>query len=218
MQILIAYASCTGATQKIAEHISERLTNTATTPPITIVLHSVASPNPTNPFKSTPESYHDIDLEPFNAIIIGSAIHGQKWMPEADRLVAKVQKEAGGGAGGKSGGKGKLVFAFSVGVPNAMPLGMGGMLGRAEEKKLNTELREKLGEALRGHRMFNGVWTREMFGKVALARVWTVLWGCLGGKFGDFTDLEAVDAWVDGVVLAELFRKGDVSRGEAAGL
>jgi menaquinone-dependent protoporphyrinogen oxidase len=208
MQILIAYASCTGATRKIAEHISERLTTTPATPHITTVLHSVSSPNPTDLFESTPESYNDIALEPFDAIIIGSAIHAQKWMPEAERLVAKVQKEAGGGAGGKGNGTGKPVFAFSVGVPNAMPLGIGGMLGRAEDKKLDAELRGKLGGALRGHRLFNGVWTKEMLGRGALARVWTGLWGCLGGKFGEFTDLGVVDAWVDGVVLTELGKGG----------
>lgn len=125
-------------------------------------------------------------------------------MPEAARLVTKVQKELGGGEGERETGKSKPVFAFSIGVPSAMPLGIGGMLGRSEDKNLNTELRGKLGDALRGHKLFNGVWTREMLGKGALARVWTGLWGLFGGKFGDFTDFGAVDAWVEGTVLTEL--------------
>jgi menaquinone-dependent protoporphyrinogen IX oxidase len=82
MKILIAYASCTGATQKIAEHISTRLTTHSIVLPITTILHSLSSLSPKNPFKSTPESYNDIELDPFDVIIIGSAIHGQKWMPE----------------------------------------------------------------------------------------------------------------------------------------
>jgi menaquinone-dependent protoporphyrinogen oxidase len=202
MNVLVVFASCTGATQKIAEHISARLTSTSTTPPITTVVHSVSSPNPTNPFKSTPESYKDIDLEPFDAIVIGSAIHGQKWIPEAETLVSKIQKGTKGG---------KPVFAFSVGVPNAMPLGIGGMLGRSEEKKLNTELRGKLGELLKAHKLFCGVWTKEMLGKGSMNRVWTGLWGCLGGKFGEFTDLGEVERWVDDVMLSEL-KKGGAER------
>ena len=132
MQVLVAYASCTGATKKIADHISTRLTTTPISPPINTVLHSLSSTNPTDPFKPAPESYHDIDLELFDAIVIGSAIHGQKWLPEAERLVVKLQKEAARQTGGEETGTRKSVFAFSVGAPNAMPLAVGGMLGRAD--------------------------------------------------------------------------------------
>lgn len=207
MHILIAYATCTGTTQKIAEHISGRLSTRRTSLPITTVVHSVSSPKLINPSKPTPESYNDIELETFDAIIIGSAIHSQKWMPEAETLLTKVQREVS--VANVETGKSKPVFAFSVGAPNAMPLAVGGMLGRAEEKSLTLELKRKLGGVLRGHKLFYGLWTREALGKGLRARIWTGLWSCFGGKFGDFTDFGIVDAWVDEVMLTEFGMEGD---------
>jgi hypothetical protein len=55
------------------------------------------------------------------------------------------RKKLGGREGVNEMGNSKPVFAFSIGVPSAMILGIGGILGRAEDKNLNTELRGKLG-------------------------------------------------------------------------
>lgn len=132
-------------------------------------------------------------------------------MPEASTFIGKVALEiqkrantAKGAGAGAGHGHGLPVLAFSVGMPSALPLGVGGMLGRAEEKSLEKGLREQLGESLRGHVLFDGVWTREMLATGLGGRVWRCLWGCLGGKFGDFVQLERVEGWVDGVVLEEL--------------
>jgi hypothetical protein len=95
------------------------------------------------------------------------------------------QKEAGGGAGVMETGQGKPVFAFRVEVPNAMPLAIGGMLGRTEDKKLNIELRRKLRDELRRYKLFYGVWMREILVKGTLAWIWTGLWwGDMGTKCG----------------------------------
>jgi hypothetical protein len=85
-----------------------------------------------------------------------------------------------------------------------MPLGIGSILGRAEEKRLNAELKQKLGDALKVHRLFDGVWTKEILGRGAMARVWAGMWSCLGGKFGEFTNWGKIDEWVDSVVLKEV--------------
>jgi hypothetical protein len=125
------------------------------------------------------------------------------------------QKEAGGGAGVMETGQGKPVFAFRVEVPNAMPLAIGGMLGRTEDKKLNIELRRKLRDELRRYKLFYGVWMREILVKGTLAWIWTGLWWGDWGKMWRFTDFGVVDAWVDRAVLTELGKEGD-GRGSIA--
>src|SRR5271167_519641 len=93
MKILIAYATCTGATQKIAERISTRLTSSNIAPETTTVLHPVLTQNPADFWHAASVSYNDIDISPFDAIVIGSAIQGQKWLPQAEKFIAKLKNE-----------------------------------------------------------------------------------------------------------------------------
>src|SRR5450432_3068555 len=185
MKVLIAYASATGATQKIAEHITTRLTSSPTAPKITTVLHPLCQPSTTGSSQGEPASSTDIDVGSFDAMISGSAIHNGKWLPQAEEFVVKLKNEGESAkqsakaqseiAPSQTHGDGtrdaKPVFAFSVGAPSAMPLGMGKRLGRSEEKRLDAELREQLGRQLKGHKLFEGVWREDTFGKGAMSGV-----------------------------------------------
>lgn len=72
--VLIAYASLTGSAKEIAEEL-ERLFDAGGTPSEARDLNAVQ------------------DLSPYRAVIVGSAIREEGWLPEAVELVAKFQQQ-----------------------------------------------------------------------------------------------------------------------------
>ena len=67
-KILVAYASADGSTGGVAETISKALVDTNTM----VDLHRVQSA---------------INIEKYDAVVLGSAIHGGKWLPEATEFL-----------------------------------------------------------------------------------------------------------------------------------
>lgn len=72
--VLIAYASLTGSAKEIAEEL-ERLFDAGGTPSEARDLNAVQ------------------DLSPYRAVIVGSAIREEGWLPEAVEFVAKFQQQ-----------------------------------------------------------------------------------------------------------------------------
>lgn len=72
--VLIAYASLTGSAKEIAEEL-ERLFDAGGTPSEARDLHAVH------------------DLSPYRAVIVGSAIREEGWLPEAVEFVTKFQQQ-----------------------------------------------------------------------------------------------------------------------------
>jgi len=73
IKILVTYSSCTGSTADIAETIGEILSDNGAQVEVRL-MHNVK------------------DLSSYNAIVIGSAIQGAKWLPEALQFI-EMNKE-----------------------------------------------------------------------------------------------------------------------------
>jgi menaquinone-dependent protoporphyrinogen oxidase len=161
-RVLVAYATAAGSTTGIAE----RLSGTLRARGVTVACR------PAGP---------DIDLDPFDAVVLGSAVHGMAWLEPALGLLRRLEP-------------GRPVWCFSVG--GMQP---GGRLTRA---MTDSELR-RIAQAFppsftpRDHRLFGGI----------IDMRHTPLWGRLffratGGRSGDHRDWAAVEAWAEEIADA----------------
>ena len=92
MLVLVGYASAHGSTRQIAERVGSRIGRSGATVRVAPVgeLHG---------------------LEPYDAVVLGSAIHNGAWLPEATEVVrANAEVLAA-----------KPVWLFSVGMVAALP-------------------------------------------------------------------------------------------------
>ena len=65
----------------------------------------------------------------------------------------------------------------------------------AEEKKIGDWVEERVGDGMRGHKLFMGQMKMEDMGWV-----FRTLGGCCGMRTKDGRDWEAIDEWADGIV------------------
>jgi menaquinone-dependent protoporphyrinogen oxidase len=171
MTVLVAYASRHGATKDIAERITEKLAATSL---------------------NLREDDGDIDLAPFDAVVIGSAAYMFHWLPEATEFVRRHAEELAK----------KPVWLFSSG-----PLGTdevddkGRDVRAAAEAKEIPEFRDTV--MPRDHRVFFGALDTHHLGlRDGLIRTTPA-----GRKLlpeGDFRDWDEVDAYA--AQIAEALR------------
>ena len=141
-----------------------------------------------------------VDLARYDAYVIGSAIHNQAWLPQAAEFAERHHRELAD----------RPVWLFSVGVPHTLR-GVWKYLATREEARVSASLRRSLRP--RGHRLFSGVFRADhttAFGGLAFH--------LMGGRFGDYRDWDAIDAWADEIAryLAPLLGPGHrpLQRGE----
>ncbi|MFE2756977.1 flavodoxin domain-containing protein [Actinosynnema sp. NPDC059335] len=165
MRVLVAYATAEGSTAGVAERIGAVLRNAG---------HQVAV-----------RPVEGIDaIRDYDAVVLGSAVHDQQWLPAATAFLARERLALAG----------RPLWAFSVGMPDAFR-------GRPRQWVL-TEADDLLDDLLlhvepKDHRLFSGVtrpaqfawWRRPVF---RLA----------GGRYGDFRDWAAIDGWARSIVHA----------------
>jgi menaquinone-dependent protoporphyrinogen oxidase len=156
--VLVAYASEHGSTQAVAEHLGSVLANVGLDADVRCV-----------------ESVDE--LEGYDAFVLGSAVHDQKWLPAARVF---VHAHAGEWAG-------HPIWLFSVGMPGALrwPLSMFAM---AEEPKLAAQFEGVIDPV--GHHLFSGVIAADHLNKTG-----RLLFRAIGGKYGDYRDRAEIDAW-----------------------
>lgn len=153
--VLVAYASAHSSTRTIAERIGARL-------------------------GADVRSLDEVeDPEAYDAFVLGSAVHGQAWLPEATRFVRANGELLAG----------RPVWIFSVGMPGALR-GPWKLLAGKEEPKVIGAVQAALRP--RGHRLFSGVVSRDHFPPAGRLLFW--LMGC---RYGDYRDWAAVDAFAD---------------------
>ncbi len=160
MHILVTAASKHGATNEVADAIARRFEGAAFT------VDRIA-PN-------------DVDtVEPYDAVIVGSAVYILQWMPEAHDFMERFKDEL----------QAKQVWAFSVGMDGVPkhapqdPTRVGPLLTHVNCRDL--------------HR-FPGRYKPSLLSlrERSVARL-------AGVVEGDFRDWDAVDQWTDGII-AEL--------------
>lgn len=166
MKVLVGYASEHGSTREIAERIAARLR----------------------------EYGHEVDVQAmggagrpdeYAAIVLGSAIHDQRWLPAARDFVH----------GHAALLAVRPLWLFSVGLPGALR-GPWRRLAMKEKPMVIAEFRETVWP--REHRLFSGVIRPEHIS--ARGRLQFRAMGC---RYGDHRDWPAIDAWADDIA-AEL--------------
>ncbi|GAA3939020.1 flavodoxin domain-containing protein [Actinomadura viridis] len=162
MFVLVGYATAHGSTRSIAERIGARLTERGNRVDV----------RPMDEVK---------DAGAYEAFVLGSAVHNQRWLPEASEFLHENQALF----------RERPVWAFSVGMPAALR-GPWKRMGPREGPKITATL-EKTAR-LRDHRLMSGVVGREQ-----MSRAGHLVFRALGCRYGDYRDWAAVDGWADDI-------------------
>jgi menaquinone-dependent protoporphyrinogen oxidase len=162
MVVLVGYASEHGSTRGIAERVAARLGEHGSRVEV-LSLDQVR------------------DVGGYDAVVLGSAIHNQAWLPQATQF---VRRNLGALAG-------RPLWLFSVGMPDALP-GPLRALARKEEAKVIAGFRDAIRP--RGHHLFSGVFHRDQ-----VPFVGRLIFRAMGGRYGDFRDWQQIDAWAQGI-------------------
>ncbi|OCT48847.1 flavodoxin-like protein [Cladophialophora carrionii] len=174
MPILVTYATLHGSTREIADRIASRL-------------HANGFAVDCRPVD------HVFSVENYSAVILGSAVHGSKWLLDAQKF---LDVEA-------MGLQMRPTWTFSVGMAPAVK-GSKWVRDRAVRRE-SQDIRDTISRKLpkvRDHHLFAGKDDgSEMSGPVKC------LWSCMGGRFGDYRDWNEIDEWAD-VIAKELKLEG----------
>lgn len=164
MAVLVGYATAHGSTQEIAERVAAKLGDggwRAGALPLSEVDNAGA----------------------FDAFVLGSAIHGGDWLPEAGAFLDRHAETLAS----------RPVWLFSVSTVGATSSAFGPRVARSLRRL--TRVPRSVAAAWdaigpRDHRAFAGVIRPEHWGLPG-----RVFLRGLGGRFGDHRDWHDVDAW-----------------------
>jgi menaquinone-dependent protoporphyrinogen oxidase len=172
MKVLVGYASAHGSTAEIAHRLGERLRRHG----LDVEVRDLGLVDPAR----------------YDAFVLGSAIHNQRWMPLARSFMVENAAEL----------TAKPVWLFSVGMPGALrrPLRL---LAGLQPAAVAAEFIEQV--SFRDHRVFTGVVRDDH-----LAWPGRLLMRLFTTGPGDYRDWAAVERWGDGIarVLAVLAPAG----------
>jgi len=116
-----------------------------------------------------------------DAYVLGSAVHNQAWLPGASDALARHRSDLAG----------HPVWLFSVGMPAALR-GPWKRFAPKEEAQLSAHLRRSVRPVQ--HRLFSGVFLPEHIGRAG-----RLVFRAMGMRFGDYRDLNSMDAWADDI-------------------
>lgn len=121
------------------------------------------------------------DVAGYDAVIVGSAIHNRSWLLSAAQFIRTNRTPLAE----------KPTWLFSVGMPAALarPLRKWGM---REGPKAVQEFVSLVNP--RGDVLFSGV-----IEPAQLPVISRLILRMMGGRYGDFRDWHAIDAWADGI-------------------
>jgi menaquinone-dependent protoporphyrinogen oxidase len=163
MRVLVGYASAHGSTREIAEHVGARLARHGLETEVA-ALGRVVGP------------------AEFDAYVLGSAVHDQRWLPEARAFVGEHAPDLAA----------KPLWLFSVGMPDALRWPLPGLAHVLQPPALVAELAGRV--SIRDHLVVSGVVRTEhlpLLGRLAMS--------VLTRGAGDYRDWPRIDAWADGV-------------------
>jgi menaquinone-dependent protoporphyrinogen oxidase len=157
MAVLVAYASRFGSTKGVAERIGAGL-------------QAADGPVDVRPADQVG------DVTAYHAVVLGSAIFNQRWLPEAEQFVHRSTGELAR----------RPVWLFSVGTFGDTRRVVGPLMKRAPKDIHEME------RAIhpRDYRVFAGVIDRHRWPFPS-----RLLYHALGGRLGDNRDWPAIDAW-----------------------
>lgn len=159
MRILVGHASAHGSTAEISQRIAEVLRNQGATVDVER-MGRIA------------------DVGGYDAVVLGSAICNQAWLPEATEFVRRHRDDL----------LSRPVWLFSVGMSAGLPRLLRGPAHRAQDRHLAAALRDVVRP--RGHLLLSGVTRPDLLPGVA-----GLLFRGIGGHFGDYRDWAGVETW-----------------------
>ncbi|MGY0065650.1 flavodoxin domain-containing protein [Streptomyces sp. QTS137] len=162
MDVLVGYATTYGSTRTIAGRTAA-------------VLNRAGREAEARPMAEVE------DADAYRSFVLGSAVHGQSWLPPARRFVRDNLDVLAP----------RPVWIFSVGMPAAL---RGPWRRMAAEELSAIEEGLPPGLGYRSHRLFSGVVEGNQ-----LPRTGRLLFRLVGGRFGDFRDWRAVDGWATAI-------------------
>ena len=162
--MLVAYASAQGSTEGVAERIAARLAE-----------HGAR-------VEVRPVDKVD-DIESYAAVILGSAVYGQRWIPSATEFISRNADALAD----------RDVWLFSVGSFGDTHRLIGRMM-KKEPRDID-EIRRALRPL--DYRVFAGVIERNQWPLPS-----RLFFHTFGGRFGDNRDWRAIDAWADSIAQA----------------
>jgi menaquinone-dependent protoporphyrinogen oxidase len=155
--VLVGYATAAGSTRGIAERVAAGLRGSGV--PVVCL--------PLGP---------DLQPEDFTAWVVGSAVHGMAWLPEAVDFLRRA-----------AGVPPRPCWAFSVGgVAPDGPLRR--RMAAQEVRRVQQQFPPEL--AVRDHPLFAGIVDTRAVGPAGRA-----FWRTIGGRPGDHRDWPAIDHW-----------------------
>ncbi len=120
------------------------------------------------------------DVSAYQAVVVGSAVHNQAWLPSARMFMTRHAPELA-----------KLpVWAFSVGMADALPKAFRKRGAALQQDRLGVVLYKEV--PLRGHKLFSGVYMAAQ-----MPAPLRIIFRVARGRFGDLRDWDAVDSWTD---------------------
>lgn len=156
IRVLVTAASKHGATDEIADAIASELTISGTT--VT---------------RLDPE---DIDtLEPYDAIVVGSAIYAGRWQKDARRLIERFTEDL----------RTRDVWLFSSGPIGNPPMPAADPVDVAELMEISAAIQ---------HRTFSGSMQQS---KLSIGE--RAIVAALRAEYGDFRDWEAIRRWAQAI-------------------
>lgn len=161
VRVLVVYASRFGSTREIAERIGGRLSAQG----LQVDVRKVDAAD---------------DIEPYDAIVFGSPIFGQRWLAEAETWIRRRRGVLSG----------YPTWLFSVGTFGDDRRGLGPLV--RHEPRGSRALREVI--TPRDYRVFAGVIERDRW-------PWPsrLLYRACGGRFGDNRAWAEIDGWADSI-------------------
>ncbi|MER7468615.1 flavodoxin domain-containing protein [Streptomyces sp. NPDC097981] len=129
----------------------------------------------------TTRDAEQLDLTCYKAVVVGSAIHHGAWLPAAAEFVRRSSDALAA----------RRVWTFSVGMTAAFPSPLRRLAANGEQRPL-AEL-QQLAHSCE-HRRFSGAIRPEHIGRPG-----RVAFRLLGGRYGDYVDEQAVEAWTDSI-------------------
>lgn len=157
--VLVAYATGRGSTRGVAERIAARLEAAG----LRVEIRDLG----------TGDALGDPD-----AVVLGSPVYGQRWLPEAEAFVER----------NRTGLTARPLWLFSVGTFGDDRRLIGPLMRR--EPRGIGDLTTSLGA--RGYRVFAGVIDRDAWPPLS-----RLLFHAFGGRLGDNRDWARIEAWAD---------------------
>ncbi len=163
MSVLIGYASALGSTREVAERIASRIREDG------------------HPCEAVPLGQVR-EVNRYDAVVIGSAIHNQAWLPEATRFIRDNSVALAN----------RPSWLFGVGMPAALPRPFRKRAAAHERAKTVADFYASIHP--RGDELFSGVFRSDQMPPVT-----RLIFRLLGGRFGDFRNWSDIDTWADGI-------------------